>query len=497
MATLLRVLGLNGGHNASLVGPSKHLQHKRQGVRGMPTMPRLNVQRYTSGVQRVVSRKSSQGDNGLIEADVAEVAPKPATKKRAPRTRKAKLEEPQVNPKILYSSETATIRHTSYKGRSENEQVVTIERPGEVDYRRSELLVMKPLPRVLIIHTGGTLGMDPTASYIVEHGDLNTVQLREGTGGSYAAALKPSQVLANLLNFVPELQNFANLDVQVPFNRDSCRVGPNEWIKLAKILHEKRRDYDAFLVVHGTDTMAYTASALSLMLSGFEKPIVMTGSQLPLLLPRSDARQNLIDSITVATAYSSAPYVQLHELALCFGGKLLRGNRSQKTNSVVYGAFSSPSYPELATLGVEVNWNELQLLPKPRSYQPRFNLDPRVLRIPIVPGCDPRTSYGDLYGRGVRGIVLEAFGTGNMPDTPAHGWLPWLRQQRKKGLLVYLASQCLTGELQPELYRSGALALEMGVESGPQMTPECAVAKMMLCLSYRDLALTAPLAGEL
>jgi len=339
--------------------------------------------------------------------------------------------------------------------------------------------------------------MDPTASYIVEHGDLNTVQLREGTGGSYAAALKPSQVLANLLNFVPELQNFANLDVQVPFNRDSCRVGPNEWIKLAKILHEKRRDYDAFLVVHGTDTMAYTASALSLMLSGFEKPIVMTGSQLPLLLPRSDARQNLIDSITVATAYSSAPYVQLHELALCFGGKLLRGNRSQKTNSVVYGAFSSPSYPELATLGVEVNWNELQLLPKPRSYQPRFNLDPRVLRIPIVPGCDPRTSYGDLYGRGVRGIVLEAFGTGNMPDTPAHGWLPWLRQQRKKGLLVYLASQCLTGELQPELYRSGALALEMGVESGPQMTPECAVAKMMLCLSYRDLALTAPLAGEL
>jgi len=433
--------------------------------------------------------------DAVADSGTFDDSPKKAPKKRAPKTKNA--EEHAIIPANSLSAQTQTIRHTKYKN-SENEMVVTIESGrGSSFMSHSELLIMRPLPRVLIIHTGGTLGMDPTTSYTMDDGETNNVHLREGTGGHYEAALKPEQVLHNLLNFVPELQNFANLDVQVPFNRDSCRVGPKEWIKLAKMLHERRHNYDAFLVVHGTDTMAYTASALSIMLSGFGKPIIMTGSQLPLLLPRSDARQNLIDSITCATASSSPPYVQLCELAICFGGKLLRANRAQKTNSSTYGAFSSPSYPELATLGVEVNWNEKHLLPKPQSYQPRFELDPRVIRVPIVPGCDPRTAYGDVYGRGVRGIVLEAFGTGNLPDLPSFGWIPWLRQQRKKGLIVYLASQCVNGELHPELYRSGALALEMGVESGPQMTPECAVAKMMLCLAYRDLTLSSPLAGEL
>lgn len=149
---------------------------------------------------------------------------------------------------------------------------------------------------------------------------------------------------------------------------------------------------------------------------------------------------------------------------MCFGGRLLRGNRTQKA----YG-----------------------------SYRPRFKLDANVLRVPIVPGCDPRQAYGDLVGRGVRGIVLEVFGVGNMPDGDGHGWLPWLRSQRTKGLQVYLASQCVRGTLQPELYRSGSIAAKMGVQSGPQMSPECAVVKLMQCLCYPDLPLTVPLAGEM
>lgn len=273
-------------------------------------------------------------------------------------------------------------------------------------------------------------------------------------------------------------------------------MGPAEWIKLAKVLHKYRDQYDAFVIAHGTDTLAWTASALSLMLAGFRKPIIMTGSQIPLALPRSDARQNLVDSITCACACHYPPYVQLSEVAICFGGKLLRGNRAQKWNSSIYQAFDSPSYPVLAQLGVDVDWNRDALLHPQGVYRPRFNMDPSVMRVPIVPGCDPRIAYGNLYERGVRGIVLEAFGVGNMPDLK-DGWLAWLKQQRSKGLQVYMRSQSSVGPLHPELYKSGSLALKLGVEAGPQMTPECAVVKLMLCLKYPDIPVGMPLAGEL
>eukprot|EP00775_Hariotina_reticulata_P006054 gene6054-6292_t len=345
------------------------------------------------------------------------------------------------------------------------------------------VMVQQPLPRVLILHTGGTLGMDVGESFEPDPDDPMNLHLKKGTGGSYGS-LVPGDMLANLFQVVPELCSFANLDLQ-------------EWVQTAKLLDKHRHQYDAFLVVHGTDTMAYTASALSLMLLGFRKPIVMTGSQLPLSSPRSDARQNLIDALTCATAASKPPHVSLNEVALCFGGKLMRGNRSQKVNSSNYQAFDSPGYPHLATLGVEVEWNERYLLKVEGSYRPRFKIDPAVIRVPVVPGSDPRVAYGDLVDRGIRGVVLEAFGVGNIPDLPAAGWMPWLRQQTRKGLQVYLASQCHLGPLHPELYKSGAMAMEMGVEAGPQMTPECAVVKMMLCLAYRDIPLTVPLAGEL
>ncbi|KAL6777071.1 hypothetical protein ACKKBF_B20105 [Auxenochlorella protothecoides x Auxenochlorella symbiontica] len=358
------------------------------------------------------------------------------------------------------------------------------------------VLVAKPLARVLLLHTGGTLGMDSHASY-EEDVDGHHV-LVSGTGGKYHAqksqSLKPGNMLNNLLGIVPELRQLANLDLKVVFNRDSCNIGPKEWVTLAKALDASRRNYDAFLVVHGTDTMAYTASAMSLMLAGFRKPIVFTGSQLPLAMPRSDARQNLIDSLTCATSSFNPPHVHLQEVALCFGGKLLRGNRARKVHSNVYEAFASPSYPNLARMGVDVEWNTGAMLQPEGVYRPRLRLDPAVLRVPIVPGVDPRVAYGDLVGRGVRGVVLESFGVGNMPSS---AWLPWLRAQRKAGLLVSMVSQCAGGALQPELYASGSAALALGVEAGPQMTAETAAVKMMLCLQYPDLPLGVPLAGEM
>jgi len=222
---------------------------------------------------------------------------------------------------------------------------------------------------------------------------------------------------------------------------------------------------------------------------------VVTGSQVPLAMPRSDARQNLIDSLTCAVAAHYPPHVPLQEVCVCFGGKLYRGNRAQKQHTATYQAFASPSYPHLAQLGVDVEWNRASLLQVEGVYRPRFALDPRVLRVPIVPGVDPQVAYGDMYDRGVRGCILEAFGVGNMPDKDA--WMPWLRTQRKKGLVVYLRSQSAVGPLAPHLYKSGSMALKLGVEAGPQMTPECAVVKLMLCLKHPDLPMGMPLAGEL
>jgi L-asparaginase len=194
--------------------------------------------------------------------------------------------------------------------------------------------------------------------------------------------------------------------------------------------------------------------------------------------------------------------VPLAEVAICFGGLLLRGNRATKTNASHYRAFGSPTYPPLARLGVEVEWNAGALLrPAPGAYTPRFALDPRVARIPIVPGCDPRLAYGDCAGRGLRGIVLETFGAGNAPDDEAVGWLPWLVDQREKGLAVWIASQCSEGgDLRPDLYKSGSLALAAGAEAGPRMTPEAACVKLMLslgCEAPGEVAMSVPLAGEM
>jgi L-asparaginase len=355
------------------------------------------------------------------------------------------------------------------------------------------IVIHQPLPKVLVLHTGGTLGMDPYESY--ETDANGRLVLKKGTGGRYKRGLRPGAMLDTLLSNVPELSTLADLDLVIPFNKDSTNIGPQEWVKLARLLHSKRELYEAFLLVHGTDTMAYTASALSFMLVGFRKPIVLTGSQIPLALPRSDARQNLVDALTCAVDSMRLRSIHFQEVAICFGGRLIRGNRAQKINSTNYQAFDSLSYPHLAKIGIDIEWNEQALLKVQGVYHPQFELETRVMRLPVVPGCDPRIAYGDLYGRGMRGIILEAFGVGNLPDQK-DGWLPWLRSQRRKGLHIYLRSQSSLGPLAPQLYRSGSAAIKMGVETGPQMTPECACAKMMLCLKT-NLPMGMPLAGEI
>eukprot|EP00237_Pycnococcus_provasolii_P015538 CAMPEP_0205955050 /NCGR_PEP_ID=MMETSP1459-20131121/28743_1 /ASSEMBLY_ACC=CAM_ASM_001120 /TAXON_ID=41880 /ORGANISM="Pycnococcus provasolii, Strain RCC931" /LENGTH=385 /DNA_ID=CAMNT_0053327355 /DNA_START=530 /DNA_END=1687 /DNA_ORIENTATION=+ len=316
------------------------------------------------------------------------------------------------------------------------------------------------------------------------------------TLGNYGA-LEPGNMLDRLVDRIPQMTTFADLDLYVLFNEDSSNVGPDHWVTIAEELDARRDEYDAFILVHGTDTMAFTASALSLMLVGFGKPIVITGSQLPLGAPRTDARMNLIDSVSCAT---NPVLLRAPEVCVCFDGKLLRGNRTQKVHASSYTAFDSPGVAPLAMLGVDIVWGEAMLDPASfhdAPYTPRFDLDTRVLRVPVVPGVNPYISYGDCVERGVRGIVLEVFGVGNMPNCPSSQWLRWLEDQADKGLKVYLTSQCASGDMRPELYQSGSVALRLGAQGGPRMIPECAVVKLMLCLSNQDVRLSDPIAGEL
>lgn len=360
--------------------------------------------------------------------------------------------------------------------------------------------------------------MDVEAAFEAPPAVASPPTIKRGAAGNhYSSALRPGSMLSGLLAAVPELAALCQPTLHVAFNHDSSAIGPNEWIALARLLHESRAHFDGFLVIHGTDTLAFTASALSLMLTQFGKPIVLTGSQLPLASPRSDARQNLIDAVTCiasgavgcagrgggggsGTGGSSLPAPLLQEVAVCFGGRLLRGNRCTKAHSAHYGAFESPSHQPLAVLGVDVEWNANALLRPEGCYTPRLKLEPRVMRLPVVPGCDPRLAYGsgrDVAERGVRGVILEAFGVGNIPDRPEQGWRRFLVELTGAGVLVCLSSQCRTGPLRPDAYAAGVAALELdGLGLGPH-TAEAAVAKTMLCCAYPDLPLGVPLAGEI
>lgn len=304
--------------------------------------------------------------------------------------------------------------------------------------------------------------------------------------------LCPEGVLANILSVVPEVLQIANVQVQNVLNVDSCEIGPDDWINLAKILDKNREFYDGFVLIHGTDTMVYTGSALSLLLQGFDKAIVLTGAQVPLIQPRSDARQNLLDAITFASMG------RLHEVGISFGGVLRRANRCIKISSCSYNAFDSPTYSKLAEIGSSIEWNDNVLLIPNGRYTPRFKLDATgVVRIPAIPGLCPKSAFGDLSARGVRGLVIDAFGLGNLPMHGRTQWTEWLDELQCKGVWVYIGSQCMKGPLNTTLYKNGVGNINTGINCSKRMTAETAVIKLMLCLAYPEINVNSPLAGEL
>lgn len=268
---------------------------------------------------------------------------------------------------------------------------------------------------------------------------------------------------------VPTLGRLAELDTRLLFQMDSANMQPSDWLTLAREVHRELPRYDGIVVVHGTDTMAYTASALALLLGPLPKPVVLTGSQKPLVDIRTDARQNLVDAALVAT-------LPVPEVSVVFHSRALRGARSTKKDAWGFDAFDSPQLAPLVELGLDV---EVAPHVRPPGELAPFDdrLDPRVLAVRVFPGLDPALIRGAIRA-GVRGLVLEGYGTGNVPRT----LLPALEEARARDVPVVVVSQCLRGFVDLGVYEGGAMAAEAGAISAKDMTVEAAVAKLMVGL---------------
>ncbi|MFO0550322.1 MAG: asparaginase [Polyangiaceae bacterium] len=303
---------------------------------------------------------------------------------------------------------------------------------------------------LLMIHTGGTLVME-----------------RSTASGALAA-----DVTRDLLSELPVLNQIADIETLLLYRLDSADMQPEHWVQIAHVIHDRLTSYDGFVVVHGTDTMAYTASALAFLLRGLDRPVVLTGAQKPLSFVRTDARANLIDACHVATLH-------IPEVAVAFHSRLFRGSRVTKLDAWGMNAFGSPCCPPLAELGLGVQLGP-HVLPSraPRPFDGR--IEPRVLSVRTFPGLDPRLLLGAL-GSGVRGMVIEAFGAGNVPRLE-RSLVPVIDSARAIDVPVVIVSQCPRGTVDLSAYEGGAAAARAGAIGAFDMTAEAALTKLMICL---------------
>lgn len=294
-------------------------------------------------------------------------------------------------------------------------------------------------------------------------------------------ALKPGSFFRTVRERVPELTKLAHIEFEVFSNLDSCEMQPELWVRLAQRIAQRHAGFDGVVITHGTDTLAETACALSFMLPGLNKPVVLTGAQRPLGEIRTDARLNLIDAVTSA----------LHgprEVTVCFDSHLLRGNRVRKVSIAEYDAFQSPNHPGLGVLGVDARF-EPGLKTKGK-FQLRDKLDPSVFLLRVFPGLDPQIPLAILPR--VNGLVLEAYGAGNFPsrDDLGRSLTPVFKEARRREVPVLVVSQAERNGVDLSLYESGSAARLYGAIGGGDMTVSAAVVKLMHGLAwYRGNAL--------
>jgi L-asparaginase len=311
------------------------------------------------------------------------------------------------------------------------------------------------MKRILILHTGGTIGMHAMKSNEKE--------------------LKLSEKAMPFLERVPELSKMARVQVKVLDNIDSSNVTPRHWESWLRILKKYYDTYDGFVLTHGTDSMAYTGSALSFALRRMEKPIVLTGSQRPLSHIRTDARDNLINAVEIAC--KGPP-----EVSLCFGNRLLRANRATKLSASDYIAFESFNFPRLANIGLEIDWawSHLSSDEKTKPGKPawQMNFNERVFCFKIFPGISGEILRSTVYMKACQGIVLEAFGAGNVPSHE-DAVVDMIEHATELGKPVVVVSQCPHGKVDLDLYECGRRAKKAGAISAGDMTREATVVKLM------------------
>lgn len=314
-------------------------------------------------------------------------------------------------------------------------------------------------PRILIIYTGGTIGM-------IENPETHTLQPFDFT---------------HLMDNVPKVKklqyDIENIQFHPPI--DSSNMNPGHWAEIARAIEENYDQFDGFVVLHGTDTMAFTASALSFMLENLHKPVIITGSQLPIGEVRTDGEENLITALQVAAATSATGEAMVQEVAILFENYLWRGNRSTKMSADNFNAFKSNNYPPLAKIGLGISFIEEALYRSPsrRPLKVRYQMDCNVMTIELNPAMTESTLRHLLSTPEIKGIVLKTYGAGNSPTD--EWFVRLIREAVERGVVILNVTQCVNGGVHTSLYDTGNCLTQAGVISGHDITCEAAITKMM------------------
>lgn len=316
---------------------------------------------------------------------------------------------------------------------------------------------------ILLIYTGGTIGM-------IENSETGILE---------------SFNFQHLKDHMPELKKLGYGVSTIQFDPpiDSSEMGPESWTKIVKIIADNYNSYDGFVVLHGTDTMSFTASALSFMLENLNKPVILTGSQLPIGMLRTDGKENLITAIEIAAAKENGQPI-VPEVCIFFENDLMRGNRTSKINADHFNAFRSYNYPVLAHAGIYIKYDNSQIYhPISRKpLKPHYLLDRNIAILKLFPGISPLVIESILNIPGIKGIVMETFGSGNA--TSQDWFLNMLKDAMDRGIVIVNITQCSAGSVEMHRYETGHKLLKAGVISGFDSTTESAVAKLMFLFGH-------------